>query len=345
MCRRHLKTLFSSVILVFFCQELGYGQAKEQAKEEEPSFQWLSALGETVGLKYATHKLQPLSLQNLDDAPVMVEQEEMKVDPQTTRITRRVYADSVNGPGQLTEMIVEEIRKLPGGRVQAVRTTSRKDISGRFSTVQQETQEMMSSGTDAIQIKKILFVPGINGALAAKEQIQQTERRKGDTAVDIDRTFYVTDPGGAWRTVERRVSQNSLSKERTRTEEQVYQLDVNNRLSLTRQIKVTESKDASGQITWQSEAYAPENIGGRFRLDSRTTVVQKPLENGRQETTETYERPSPAAAGEGLKPARKLVQNLQNVGANETETQLEVLELDLNSQWRTLHSRQRTDVK
>jgi hypothetical protein len=141
------------------------------------------------------------------------------------------------------------------------------------------------------------------------------------------------------------VSQNSLSKERTRTEEQVYQLDVNNRLSLTRQIKVTESKDASGQITWQSEGYAPENIGGRFRLDSRTTVVQKPLENGRQETTETYERPSPAAAGEGLKPARKLVQNLQNVGANETETQLEVLELDLNSQWRTLHSRQRTDVK
>jgi len=48
---------------------------------------------------------------------------------QTTRISRRAFTTSVNGTQQLAETTIEEIKRLPGGRVQAVRT-----VSGRMRT-------------------------------------------------------------------------------------------------------------------------------------------------------------------------------------------------------------------
>lgn len=341
MSCRHMIVFLNILIFAGFRSATGY---QEKPAQETAPFQWITASGETAGVKYATHTLRALSLQTEGGPSAKIEQEEVKVDPQTTRITRHVFNASANGGRQLTEMVVEEIKKLPGDRIHAVRTVSRKDANGRFTPVQQEIQEMAPSGTDAFQIKKTLFLPGINNSLIEKEQIQQTERRKGDTAVEIDRTRYVSGLNGAWSAAERRVSQNTLGKGQTRTEEQVYQYDVNNRLSLIQQLRVTEWKNASGQNQRQSEIYAP-NIDGKFQLDSRTTIVQKPLKNGQQETTEILERPSPSAPNEGLRSVRKIVENLQLVGAEETERQLEVLEPDLNGGWRSIHSQQHIEIK
>jgi hypothetical protein len=64
-----------------------------------------------------------------------------------------------------------------------------------------------------------------------KEQIQQTERRTGDKSVEIDRIRYVVGGSFGWKAFERRVSQNKLGEEAVRSEEQVYEYDVNNKLS------------------------------------------------------------------------------------------------------------------
>jgi hypothetical protein len=341
MSCRHTIIFLSILIFAGFESAMGY---QEKPAQETTPFQWLTASGETAGVKYPTRTLQPLSLQTEGGPPARIEQEEVQVNPQTTRITRRVFNTSANGGHQLTETVVEEIKKLPGDRIQAVRTISRKDANGRFTPVQREIQEMAPSGTDAFQIKKTLFLPGINNSLIEKEQIQQTERRKGDAAVEIDRTRYVSGLNGAWSAAERRVSQNTLGKGQTQTEEQVYQYDVSNRLSLIQQLRVTEWKNASGQSQRQSEIYAP-NIDGKFQLDSRTTIAQKPMKDGHQETTEILERPSPSAPNEGLRSVRKIVENLQLVGASKTEKQLEVLEPDLNGGWQSIHSQQHVEIK
>ncbi len=319
------------------------GWSFQKPAEQAAPFLWLDSSGETSGVKYSTHKLQPLSLKTEGGPPVEIEKEETSVDAQTTRIMSRAYMTSVNGERQLTETVVEEIRKMPGDRVHAVRTTSRKDSGGRFGPVQQEIQDMAPSGGNAYQIKKTLLLPGSGGALVEKEQIQQTERRTGDKSVEIDKTRYVPGINGNWNASERRVSQNTLGEERTRSEEQVYQGDANNKLSLTRQIQATEWKDSGGRH-WQSESFT-RDLQGKLQLDSRTTIFQTPQRNGKQVTTETIEKPSPAAANEGLKLVRKLVENLKVVSPNETEKQIEVLEPDLNGGMRSLDSRQSIEVK
>ncbi len=315
-----------------------------QAKDEDAPFQWLNGSGETAGVKYSTHKLRSLAIQNESGPSKEIEQEEVKVDAQTTRITRRVFNSSANGGRQLTETVVEEIKKLPGDRVRAVRTVSRKDLNGSFSPVQQEVQEVNPAGADTYQISRSLLLPGTNRSLVEQERIQQIEKRKGEAAVEIDRTKYVPGQSGSWTAAERRLSQSTLGKNQTSTEEQVYRYDVNNRFSLAQQLRITESKDASGRTQWQSETYAP-NIEGKFNLDSRVTVVQNPMKNGRQQTTEVLERPGPASSNAGLKPVRRIVEKKQTVGANETETQLEVFEPELNGRWRALDDWQRIEVK
>jgi hypothetical protein len=317
------------------------GMGFQQPAEKAAPFQWLAASGETSGVKYVTHSLKPLSIQTRSGPPVEIEQEEVKVDAQTTRMTRRAFMTFVNGERQLMETVVEEIQRMPGDRVHAVRTTSRKDLSNRFSPVEQEIQDMAPSGAEAYQIRKTLLLPGTGSALVEKEQIQQTERRKGDTIVEIDRVLYLPVMNGGWSAAERRISQNTLGKEQTRTEEQVYANDVNNRLALTQQIKVTEWGDSTGR-NWQSESYAL-GLEGKLQLDSRVTILQKQMKEGRQQTTEILEKTSPTAHNEGLKLVRKIVENLKVLSPNETERQLEVLEPDLNGGLQSIHSRQGTE--
>jgi hypothetical protein len=98
-------------VLALLCM-LRPGMSMQQAKEQAVSFEWLNASGETSGIKYQTHRLPPFSLQNKGGPPVEIEQEETKVDAQTTRITRRAYMTSVNGGRQLTETVADEIRKM-----------------------------------------------------------------------------------------------------------------------------------------------------------------------------------------------------------------------------------------
>jgi hypothetical protein len=340
MNRRAMQLLLRTALFFAIASDTGFAQAKD----EDAPFQWLNGSGETAGVKYSTHKLRPLAIQNESGPSKEIEQEEVKVDAQTTRITRRVFNSSPNGGRQLTETVVEEIKKLSGDRVRAVRTVSRKNLNGSFSPVQQEVQEVKPAGADTYQINRTLLLPGTNRSLVEQERIQQTEKRKGETGVEIDRTRYVLGQSGSWTAEERRVSQSTLGKDQTSTEEQVYRYDVNSRFSLAQQLRVIESKDASGRTQWQSETYAP-NIEGKFNLDSRVIVLQYPMKNGRQQTTEVLERPSPASPNAGLKPVRRIVENRQTVGANETETQLEVYEPDLNGSWRTLDGMQRIELK
>jgi len=337
---RNASTIFFAItIMTGFRPNISLGQSNDQALP----FQWLDDSGETSGVKYQTHRLQPLSLQTEGGPPVQTEQEEVKVDAQTIRITHRAFATSPSGGRQLTETIVEEIQRMPGDRVHAVRTVSRRDTNGSLSPVQQEIQDMAPSGANSYEIKKKLLLPGNSRTLVEKEQVQQTEHRIGDKAVEIERTRLVSGLNGDWRAAERRVSQNTESEGQIRTNEQVYRNDVNDRLALSGRIESTEWKDSSGRH-WQSESYKVD-LGGRLQLDSRVIMLQKALKDGGQETNEVIEKPNPIAPEEGLKPVRRIIEEQKVLSPNETERRLDVMEPDQNGDWQSVPNDKPVNVR
>jgi hypothetical protein len=325
-----LLVLFGSAAMV-----LGMQAPKSSGKSRE--FRWLDASGNTEGINYSTHQLQPLSLQTYDGPPMEIEREETRLNSQTTRITSRKFNNSVNGERRLVETIVEEIKQAPSGDVSAVRTTSRLDINGRLNVAQKEAQEIAASGNDTYRITKTVLLPGISGVLVEREQVQQIEKRKGDSFVEIDRTRYAPGIDGRWNALDRRVSQSRLGKEQIQTDEQVYQYDVERKLSLTQQVKVSEWKDASGQKRLQSEIYGM-GLDGKLRIERRSSMVQRNLGGQRQETTEIVEEPNRAAPSEELRLVRKFIERNEPVGPNRTERKLDVFQPDLNGGMQSLHT-------
>lgn len=340
MGRRHLilsLILFGSVVLVF-------GMQASKSSKENGEFRWLDTSGETEGIRYATRQLRPLSLITYSGPAVEIERGETRLDSQTTQITSRAFSTSASGERRLIETTVEEIKKTGDGGMSAVRTTSRRDINGRMSVVSKETQEVVSSGVDSYRIAKTSFLPGINNNLVEKEHVQQIEKRKGDSFVEIDRTRYELGLDGKWNELDRRVSRNRLGKDQTQTDEQVYRYDGNRQLSLAQQVKASEWKDASGQRRLESETFGM-GLDGKLQLNNRLTMIQKDLGSQLQETTEFIESPNPAAPGEGLKVVRKIVENSKSVGRNQTERKMEILKPDLNGDMQRIHNQTTTEIK
>ena len=342
MNRRHLIILF----VLFGSAVLAYGmQSPKNPKEnadKNGEFKWLDSLGYTEGIGYATRQLRPLSLQAFSGPPVEIEREQVRLDPQTTRIVSRTFSTSVNGERRLIETTEEEIKKIGEGGFSAVRTTSRPDVNGRMRIAAKETQEVALSGVDTYRIAKTLLLPGVNNALVEKEQVQQIERREGDSFVEIDRTRYEAGADGKWYALDRRVSQNRLGKDQAQTDEQVYRYDVNNKLSLTQQVRVTESKDNSGQQRLESEIFGV-GLDGNLQLSGRVTVVQKDLGSQGRETTEIVESPNTATPSKGLKVVRKIVENSRSAGPKQTEQRLDVYTPDLNGGMKNIHTQHTID--
>ncbi|HTY62174.1 MAG TPA: hypothetical protein VMG30_07930 [Acidobacteriota bacterium] len=336
-CLMLLAFLFGPVVL-------GFGTQSSKPSEESGEFRWLNTFGDTEGIHFSTRQVQPLSLQNYSGPPVNIEREETRPDPRTTRITSRTFSVTINGERRLIETVVEEIKRASGGTGSAVRTTSRPDASGRMRVASREIQEAVASGTDSFQISKTLLLPGMDGTLVEKERIQQLEQRKGNSLVEIDRTRYELDFDGKWNAIDRRVSQNHLRNDRVQTEEQVYRYDANRQLSLTQQIKTSEWKDPSGQRRLQTETCVVD-LDGKLRLDTRVTLVQKNLDNQRQETTEVIETANPAAAGEELVPMRKIVEYSKPLNLKQTEKTLEVLKPSLNGSMESIYSQKTIATK
>jgi|WetSurMetagenome_2_1015567.scaffolds.fasta_scaffold151669_1 hypothetical protein len=335
----------SVILLVLFgFAVLAFGMQAPKSLAENGEFRWLDTSGNTEGIKYPTRQLQPLSLQAYAGPPAEIEREETRLDSQTTRITSRAFNTAANGERRLVETIVEEIKKTPSGEMSAVRTMWRRDVNGQMNVAQKETQEVASSANDTYRITKTLLLPGINSALVEKEQVQQIEKRKGESLVEIDRTSYELGADGKWNTLNRRVSQNRQTKDQTQTDEQVYRYDVNRQLSLTQQVKVSEWKDASGQKRLESETFTI-GLDGKLQLESRSSIVQRDMGSQRREATEIIEAPNPAAPSEGLKVVRKLIENSQPLGPNQTERKLEVLKPDLNGGMQTIHNQTTIEKK
>jgi|WetSurMetagenome_2_1015567.scaffolds.fasta_scaffold21647_2 hypothetical protein len=325
--------IFSILIALLF--GLMPGQKEPEAKP--PAFRWLSASGEAAPVRLADHKLGLISISRQGSA-AEAESETVPLGNGNTRKTTRTYIADPNGARVLVEAAIEEIHNFPGGRTEAVRTVSQRDINGRMAIVGKYQQETMPSGADSYQTTMTVQLAGPQGgALAPAEQVIQIERAKGSKEIEIDRTQLAPNAIGGWVTKERRSSNTQISSNQLSTEETVYSPDADGHLRLNARLSSQEWKDARGNEQREITTYRSD-LQGRLNLDNRIQISREGLAGGAQQTTQATNEINPAAPSEGLRLTQKIVETIRPSSPNATERNVTVMNPDLNGQIQTIYT-------
>jgi hypothetical protein len=331
-----------SSILVALLFILIPGQKEAEAKLH--AFRWLSASGETAGIRLDTHKLEIISVSQ--QAPASeAETETVPLENGGTLTTARVYNVDANGSRVLTETVVEEVRNFPGGRTEALRTISRREINGRMPMIGKYTQETVLSGSNSYQTKMTVEVAGVHGgALAPVEQEMQIEHSKGPNEIEIDRTQLAPGADGGWVAKGRRSSNTQIGADQLSTEEAVYGSDANGNLRLTVRVASREWKDASGNERRELSTYRSD-LAGHLNLGNRIQISRTNLVGGDQQTTQTVNGVNPVAPSDDMRIIEKFVETIRSSGPQATERSLTVLNPDLNGQDQAVNTLRTIQIK
>ena len=170
----------------------------------------------------------------------------------------------------------------------AVRTISSPDANGRLQVQVEETQQVVSTGDDEFAVQTVVSQLGPRRRLEPVRQLVQTERRRPDGTLELDRISYVLDGNRRWEAVERRTAVTRSGGEESRTEEEVYRSDFHRRLSLSERITSREWEDEDGTIrrTIETRSLNPQ---GRLQLAERVNTVRSTTPDGLVETVQDLE--------------------------------------------------------
>jgi hypothetical protein len=231
-----------------------------------------------------------------------VETETVRVSATTTKTTTRTFVRDSSGAKTLFQVTEEEKRTSPGGGSNVVRTTSNPDANGSLQVVQREVRETRKTSPDVEETKTTVSLPGINGGLAPATQIEERQKRSGNT-VEIQKTTLLPDGAGSWQVGEVRQSTIKEDGKNSTTETRVSRPDADGNLEQVTRTVEKQSEDASGEKRNSEETYSVDVPGaGRdssLHLVQRLTTAQRTNSNG-QQTTTTTERTNPADPGAGL---------------------------------------------
>ncbi len=268
---------------------------EEKKEEEEKKFGvlggWLNNRDPLEGMRYSAHqvrRLQPFPPELEHDPQAYVEQETIRVSAETTRTVIQTYHDDEYGSRRL--LTVTEVRRTvqENGHEEAVKTISNPDANGRLQVQVEETQRVVARGEDQFEVQTIVSQLGADRRLEPVQQFVQTERRREDGTLELDRISYVVDGNRQWQATERRTAVTRAVGEERRTEEEVYRAGLTRRLTLSDRITSREREDEDGTIrrTTETRSVNPE---GRLQLAERVNTVQSRTADGLLEIVQDLE--------------------------------------------------------
>ncbi len=276
-------------------------ETEEKQEEEEKKFAVLGGglnnrdplndRNPLEGMRYAAHqlqRLQPFPREMEHDLQAYVEEETIQVNPQTTRVVTRIYHDDGFGSRRLVSVTEETRTVKKDGQEEAVRTISRPDANGRLQVEEKQTQRVVSREDNEFEVQTVVSMPGADRRLHPVEQFVQTERRQADGTVELDLTSYVVDSNGRWQPVKRHTAVTRAVGGESRTEEEVYQADLNRRLSLTDRITSREWQTENGPLRRTTETRSV-NPQGKLQLAERVTTVRTTDPDGSLKTVQDLE--------------------------------------------------------
>ena len=268
---------------------------EEKKQEEEKKFRvlggWLNKRDPLEGMRYSAHqvrRLQPFPPELEHDPQAYVEEETIRVSAETTRTVTRIYHDDGYGSRRLLTVTEETRTVKENGHEDAVRTISSPDANGRLQVQVEETQQVVSTGDDEFEVQTVVSQLGPRRRLEPVRQLVQTERRRPDGTLELDRISYVLDGNRRWEAVERRTAVTRSGGEESRTEKEVYRSDFHRRLSLSERITSREWEDEDGTIrrTIETRSLNPQ---GRLQLAERVNTVRSTTPDGLVETVQDLE--------------------------------------------------------
>ncbi len=307
-------------------------EKQEEAKQEkeEKKFAvlggWLNNRDPVAGMRYSAHqlqRLQPFPREIEGDPQAFVEEETIQVDPHTTRTVTRTYHDDGFGSQRLVSVTEETRTVKEDGQEEAVRRISNPDSNGRLQLQVEETQRVVSRGDNEFEVQTVVSMPGVDRRLRPVEQFVQTELRRTDGTVELDRIHYVADGSRQWQPVERRTSVTRAGNGESTTEEEVYRADLNRRMSLSDRITSREWNAEDGTIhrTIETQSVNPQ---GKLQLAERVNTVQSTDPDGLVEIVQDVEVP---LQGSGrMQPSERIVSSFTPGGeaGGSTEIRVEV---------------------
>jgi hypothetical protein len=232
-----------------------------------------------------------------------IETETVRVSATIMRTTTRTFARDGSGTKTLSQITEEEKQTLPGGDSKVVRTTSNPDANGNLQLVQRENQETRKTSPDVQETKTTVMLPGINGGLAPAMQMQERQKRSGDT-VDIQKVTLLPDGAGSWHVGEVRQETVTGEGKNQSSEVRLSRPDLEGTLSEVSRTVGKESEDVSGARRKSEETYSVDVPGAArdssLHLVQRITTTQRTNANG-QRTTKMEEQPNPGDPGAGLR--------------------------------------------
>jgi hypothetical protein len=272
---------------------------------------------------------------------VETEQEVTEEDERTTRIVLRAYRRDPQGRRKLVEVVEEEWTMFPDGSERAVRTNSTVDVSGRIRLAGRESQEAVPQGSDAFRTITTFERPDTRSSLTPVERIEQTERRRGENAVEIERTGSLVDSNGRWKTAVRRTGYIQEVEGVIQTDESVYRVDAGGRLSLSEQVVSLEWQENNG-TEYRTIETQVANLYGKMEVVRELTIARAVAADGSSQTVQETAVRDVASPSDDLQLVERIVETGSSRGGW-TETSVEASDssgqLRRTSSFRTVTTR------
>jgi len=255
-----------------------------------------------------------------------IEKESVQVNDTTIRTVERTFNRDGNGQRVLTQVTEEEKQRLPSGGEKVVRTTSDADLDGHLRFVQREVADTKKPSPDVQEKKTTVFLSDGMGGMVPSMQILEHEKHSSDRTVEVHKSTLLPDGAGNWQVNERKESTiKEDGKDRT-TEEHIFRLGPDDKLSLDSRSVGKESETAAGEKRNAVETYSTYIPGsapdGALHLSQRITEVKRARSDGAQATEQKLEQPDPGDPGAGLQVTTTNLDVVQSdaVGTRETRT-------------------------
>lgn len=230
-----------------------------------------------------------------------VETETIRDSSTVTRSITRTYTPDADGREELTKMREAQTQTSADGGSHTVETTSNADTDGSLHVVERAITTT-TKGPKSTDTRTTVYLPNIEGNLAATSQIQERQDHYANDSVEAKKTTLLPDGVGNWQVYEvqeRTVkgdAQNQTSEVRT------SRRDFQGNVSPVSEVTAKDT-NINDQETRTAETYSVD-IPGWARSDNprpfQSDLTVRTTEPGRTVTEQRLEQPAPGAPDVGL---------------------------------------------
>jgi hypothetical protein len=268
------------------------------------------------------------------------ETETTRLNANTTRTTTKIYGQDAEGNRQLIGIDQTDTTDLGDGKSRAVNTYSERDQNDQFDVTRRKESETVPTGphTQTTNVSVFTAAGEASGQLALSQKIHEVTHTGKDSERTVS-TLMRQDENGGWTPT--RQTETTVQKQPgdAKTEEQnLYLIDSNGKLSLTRKVVTHDWKAKDGQQHQVVSTYitAPgatlNGPGGGLDLMQQVTTIKTVRPDGKIETRQQTSERSLVSPSDGLKVTGAVVDVATPTKSGAMRTQQTIYGQDGNGQ-------------